>query len=267
MCGPKPAPSYTVQKTNTTPLTVTALMAPKAKKPAPSPAPQPSRFADRIRDGLGVYLDDPASFPASRVIYFNDDFVAINDLYPKSSIHTLLLPRSRKHNLLHPFEAFEDPAFLASVQREVINLKTLVASELRRRFGSDSAADARREAVLNGDAEPEGDELPPGRDWMADIKTGIHAHPSMNHLHIHVLSRDMHSPCLHHRKHYNSFNTPFLIDVADFPLEKDDPRLHPGHAGYMRRDLVCWRCGANFKNQFKKLNEHLGVEFEAWKKQ
>ncbi|KAH6686176.1 HIT-like domain-containing protein [Plectosphaerella plurivora] len=229
-------------------------MAPKAKKPAPTPAPPASRFADRIRDGLGVYLDDPASFPASRIIYFNDDFVAINDLYPKASVHALLLPRSRKHNLLHPFEAFEDPEFLASVQKEVIKLKALVASELR--------------PILNGDAEPDDTgELPPGRDWEADVKIGIHAHPSMNHLHIHVLSRDMHSPCLHHRKHYNSFNTPFLIDVADFPMAKDDPRWHPGHAGYMKRDLVCWRCGANFKNQFKKLNDHLNVEFESWKRE
>lgn len=248
-------------------------MAPKAKaktKTAEAPAPTPgrSRFIDRIRDGLGVYLGDPASFPASRVIYFNDDFVAINDLYPKASVHTLLLPRSPRHNLLHPFEAFDDPVFLAAVQREVLKLKTLVASELRRRFGGDSAADARREAVLSGDAEPGPDEeLPPGRDWMAEVMTGIHAHPSMNHLHVHVLSRDMRSPCLHHRKHYNSFNTPFLIDVADFPMAADDPRWHPGRAGYMKRDLVCWRCGQNFKNQFQKLNQHLAVEFEAWKKE
>lgn len=239
-------------------------------KPAPTPKPPASkdRFLDNLRDGLGVYLDDPSSFPASRVIYYNDDFVAINDLYPKASVHALLLPRSRKHNLLHPFEAFEDPEFLASVQKETLKLKDMVASELRRRFGRDSRAESRREAVLNGDAEPDDSgDLPPGRDWAAEVKTGIHAHPSMNHLHVHVFSRDMHSPCLKHRKHYNSFNTPFLIDVADFPLAKDDPRWHPGHAGYMKKDLACWRCGMNYKNQFQQLKQHLGMEFEAWKKQ
>lgn len=243
---------------------------------APKPKPKPvisapkDRFLGKLRDGLGAYLSDPASFPASRVIYYNDDFVAINDLYPKASVHALLLPRSRKHHLLHPFEAFDDPEFLALVQKEALKLKELVASELRRKFGRDSQAESRREAVLNGDAEPDeadGGQLPPGRDWMAEIKTGIHAHPSMNHLHIHVISRDMHSPSLKHRKHYNSFNTPFLIDVADFPLARDDPRWHPGHEGYMKRDLACWRCGMNFKNHFAQLKLHLNMEFEAWKKQ
>ncbi|KAK1729855.1 HIT domain-containing protein [Colletotrichum acutatum] len=220
------------------------------------------------RDGLGVYIENPSSFPASRVIYHNDDFVAINDLYPKASVHTLLLPRSPKHTLLHPFEAFDDPEFLATVQNEVLKLKELVAKELQRRFAKESKAEADREAVLDGRAEPTGTELPKGREWHAEIITGIHAHPSMNHLHVHVLSRDMYSVCLKHRKHYNSFNTPFLVDVADFPLAPDDPRRHPGHEGYlMKRDLVCWRCKDNFKNHFAKLKEHLSEEFVVWKKE
>ncbi|KAK2000375.1 HIT domain-containing protein [Colletotrichum falcatum] len=240
------------------------------RKRKPEPGPELSKSSrnkpSRSRDGLGAYIENPSSFPATRVIYHNDDFVAINDLYPKASIHTLLLPRSPKHNLLHPFEAFEDAGFLASVQQEVLKLKDLVAKELQRRFGKGSRADETREAVLDGRVEQEGGELPKGRDWHAEIIAGIHTHPSMNHLHVHVLSRDMYSECLKHRKHYNSFNTPFLIDVADFPLAAEDPRRHPGHEGYlMKRDLVCWRCQENFKNQFAKLKEHLAVEFDHWK--
>ncbi|KAF4848977.1 Aprataxin-like protein [Colletotrichum siamense] len=238
------------------------------RKRKPEPAvenPKASRGRSyKARDGLGVYIDNPASHPPSRVIYHNDDFVAINDLYPKASVHTLLLPRSPAHNLLHPFEAFDDAEFLASVQAEVLKLKELVAKELQRRFGKDSKAEAAREAVLNGVVEPEGDELPKGRDWQAEVITGVHAHPSMNHLHVHVLSRDMYSDCLKHRKHYNSFNTPFLIDVADFPLPPD----HPGRAGdLLKRDFTCWRCGQNFGNQFARLKEHLAVEFAEWKKE
>ncbi|KAK2065720.1 HIT domain-containing protein [Colletotrichum caudatum] len=241
-----------------------------ARKRKPEPGPEPSKSSrnkpSRSRDGLGAYIENPSSFPASRVIYHNDDFVAINDLYPKASVHTLLLPRSPKHNLLHPFEAFEDAEFLASVQQEVLKLKDLVAKELQRRFGKESRADEAREAVLDGRVEQEGGELPKGRDWHAEIITGIHAHPSMNHLHVHVLSRDMSSECLRHRKHYNSFNTPFLIDIADFPLAAEDPRRHPGHEGYlMKRDLVCWKCQENFGNQFAKLKEHLAFEFARWK--
>ncbi|KAK1971313.1 HIT domain-containing protein [Colletotrichum sublineola] len=242
------------------------------RKRKPEPGFEASKSSrnkpSRSRDGLGVYIENPSSFPASRVIYHNDDFVAINDLYPKASVHTLLLPRSSKHNLLHPFEAFEDVEFLASVQQEVLKLKDLVAKELQRRFGKESRAEEAREAVLDGRVEQEGGELPKGRDWHADIITGIHAHPSMNHLHVHVLSRDMYSECLKHRKHYNSFNTPFLIDVADFPLAAEDPRRHPGHEGYlMKSDLICWRCQQNFKNQFAKLKVHLAVEFANWKRE
>jgi aprataxin len=240
-------------------------------KPKPQPAPNASSSSSsaskltrifKDRDGLGAYIADPRAFPSSRVIYHNDNFVAIHDLYPKASIHTLLLPRSAKHNLLHPFDAFEDVEFLSTVQAETDRLTDLVAKELKRRFGSGSRKEMEREKALAAGVDES--QLPPGRDWLAEVKVGIHAHPSMNHLHVHVLSRDMHSPCLKHRKHYNSFNTPFLVDIADFPLPEDDPRRVP-RQGYLDRNFICWRCGKDFANRFKALKEHLEVEFEAWK--
>lgn len=224
--------------------------------------------AFRDRDGLGAYLADPKAFPSSRVIYHNEGFVAIHDLYPKASVHTLLLPRSTQHNRLHPFDAFEDADFLAAVRAETDRLRGLVAKELKRRFGSGSRREMEREKKASALAAAGEDEeearLPPGRDWLAEVKVGIHMHPSMNHLHVHVMSRDMHSPCMKHRKHYNSFNTPFLVDLADFPLPRADPRRR-GNQQYLDRNLVCWRCGKDFGNGFKALKEHLEKEFEAWK--
>ncbi|KAI1464487.1 HIT-like protein [Daldinia caldariorum] len=255
------------------------LMLRKAKRPAKEekdqthPRRAPARKPFDRRDGLGAYTHDPAAFPPSRVIYHGDEFVAINDMYPKSTVHALLLPRSPRSRM-HPFDAFEDPAFLAAVQAETRKLKRLVAKELQRRYGRYSAQDREREAVLdgrNGDGDGDGDgdgktELPKGRDWERELLVGIHAHPSMNDLHVHVLAPDMLSECMRHRKHYNSFHTPFLIDVADFPLAKDDERRHPGKAGYLNADLKCWRCGKNFGASFKQLKEHLAVEFEEWKR-
>lgn len=248
-------------------------MAPRPK-PKPPRQPQPPRASPSARwitggpDGLGAYLVHPETFPSTRVISHSADFVVVNDLYPKASIHLLLLPRSPAHSAQHPFDAFKDAAFLASVQREVERLRDLVARELQRRFGAESRSEARRQAVLDGEGEgEEEEELPAGRDWRSEVKAGIHARPSMSHLHVHVISREMHSPCLKHRKHYNSFNTPFLIDVADFPLAEDDPRLQPGRERYLRRDLTCWRCGRNFGNRFKALKEHLESEFEEWKRE
>ncbi|KAJ4167779.1 aprataxin-like protein [Fusarium falciforme] len=247
----------------------TELMTPKRKAPPSAPPPRMSRGGNPFRDrmGLGAYLEDPASYPSSRVIYHNDSFVAINDRYPKATIHTLLLPRSTKHNLLHPFEAFNDPEFLASVKAETARLRALVVKELQRRLGPESRSDAQRQAVLDGDAEPgESGELPAGRDWDAEVISGVHAVPSMRHLHVHVLSREMYSEALRHRKHYNSFNTPFLVNVDDFPLAADDPRRNTKEEAYLKWNMKCWRCGQDFGNQFQKLKEHLKDEYEMWKK-
>lgn len=215
------------------------------------------------RDGLAAYTIHPESFSPDRVIYHTDEWVVINDLYPKSSVHILLLPRDTTKNVLHPFDAFEDPTFLASVQAEVAKLRDLVASELRRKYGRFSASERARIQAMEADEPPA--ELPPGRDWTKDVISGIHAHPSMNHLHIHVLSADRFSPCMRHRKHYNSFNTPFLVPVEDFPLAKDDKRRHPGRQGYLDAPMACWRCRRDFGNKFSKLKEHLAKEFEEWK--
>ena len=215
------------------------------------------------RDGLGAYIADPASFPSSRIVYHTEKFVVINDLFPKSSLHLLLLPRNPSKQLLHPFVALSDTEFLSEVQAEVRKLRLLASKELKRRFGRDSKKEQAREAAME---ENEGkSNWPDGRTWEKEIISGIHAGPSMNHLHIHVLSVDRRSECMRHRKHYNSFSTPFLIDVEEFPLADDDPRRHPGREGYLNQDLKCWRCGKNFGNAFKRLKEHLEEEFLAWK--
>ncbi len=237
-----------------------------------TPQADPARNTTYLgRDGLGAYINSPASFPASRVIYHNEKWVVVHDLYPKSSIHLLLLPRDPTKQLLHPFVAFEDQAFLKEVQAEVKKLRVLVGKELHRRFGKYSTHDQKRQKAIDALGHDLDDDdlakLPPGRDWSQSIISGIHIGPSMNHLHVHILSVDRHSECMRHRKHYNSFSTPFLVDVEDFPLEKRDDRRHPGRAGFLDSELKCWRCGRGFGNKFARLKEHLEGEFEEWRKE
>ncbi len=196
-------------------------------------------------------------------MYYNDDFVLIHDMFPKSTLHLLLLPRDPEKACLHPVVAFDDAEFLEKVKIEVQKVRTLAVGELRRKYGKYSVGDRVRQEAL--DAEPPVEILPVGREWERDIMCGIHAQPSMNHLHIHVISVDRYSDRLKHRKHYNSFSTPFFIDINDFPLAKEDPRRDPDRQGYLRRSLICWRCGRDFGNQFTALKKHLEAEFNEWR--
>ncbi|KAH0025321.1 HIT-like protein, partial [Aureobasidium melanogenum] len=161
------------------------------------------------RDGLGVYTVDPDAY--DRVLFNNEHAVIIKDMFPKSSVHLLVLPKSDR-NLLHPFKAFEDPQLLADIKVEVERAKQMVASELRRKYGQFSKSEQARIQARDADDPPE--VLPEGRDWMKEIITGVHAVPSMNHLHVHVMSRDM---------------TSFLVPLEKFPLANDDPVRRIGH--------------------------------------
>jgi len=230
--------------------------------PSTHPSSRPVIFQGR--DGLGAYTSDPTAFGPDRIIYHNADFVVINDLFPKSSVHLLILPRDPSKQLLHPFDAFEDVEFLEKCKQEVEKVKEIVAKELRRRYGKYSVQETARNEAMDSDEVP--DTLPPGRDWSKEVVSGIHAHPSMNHLHIHVLSVDRRSPCLKHRKHYNSFATPFLVPLSDLPLKDDETGTWRRKEGFLNWDMKCWRCGNNFGNKFARLKEHLEEEFEGWKK-
>ncbi|KAF2190132.1 HIT-like protein [Zopfia rhizophila CBS 207.26] len=270
--------------THKRPNAFTELMAPKKSKPSSPPTPKPSSSTSytkvfKERSGLGAYIENPESYPPSRVILYDDDWVVINDLYPKSSVHLLLLPRNPKIYDLHPLRALtDDPEFLAAVREQVAKLKPLIANELRRLYGQHSESDKPYQSALEDlmsspnapTTQAERDKLlPPGRDWKKEVVAGVHAHPSMSHLHIHILSKDMYSACLKHKKHYNSFKTSFFVPIDDFPLgqEGEDKRWHPGRNGWPNWDMICWRCGRNFSNKFVQLKAHLEEEFERWKRE
>ena len=236
------------------------------------------------RDGLGAYIAHPTSFPSpQRVLYYNEKFVCIHDMFPKSQIHLLLLPRALEYTNVHPFDAFDGGSgsqdadekerkteFLEDVKHEVRKIKDMAASELRRLHGAVSASEEELNDALDAVEEPDPglalNGLPPGRKWHNEIMAGVHAVPSMSHLHIHIISVDRVSACLKHRKHYNSFSTPFFVPVDDLPLAEDDARRHPTREGYLNWDFQCWRCGANFSNRFTELKKHLDQEYDKWRR-
>lgn len=218
------------------------------------------------RDGLLAYIQEPEGFPPSRVIHYNEDWVLIHDLYPKASVHLLLMPRKEEWYTKHPLHAFEDPAFLASTRAEVQKAVAIAASALRHLHSAHSLLERPRHLAMAADDPPP--VLPEGRDYTLDIRTGIHANPSMNHLHIHILSRDMHSDALKKRQHYNSFNTQFFCQMADMPMEgAEQERVRGKAVEDLHADLRCWRCGEGFGNGMARFKEHLDEEFEAWRRE
>lgn len=237
-------------------------MKPKKKPLGPDTDAASKRTIFDRRDGLAAYTVDPASFPQSRVVYYNDKFTVINDMFPKSAIHLLILPRDPKINVLRPQEAFDDVQFLEDCRQEEKKVRKIVAEELRRRFGQFSRSEQARIQAMESEDPP--DELPPGRDWTKSVKSGIHANPSMNHLHIHVLSVDHVSDPMKKTNHYLSFTTDFFVGLDQFPLPEDDHRRDYRH---FPADMLCWRCGKNFSNKITRLKEHLAEEFEEWKRE
>ncbi|KAJ4289514.1 aprataxin-like protein [Collariella sp. IMI 366227] len=224
----------------------TEIMSPKPKARI-SEAPQ--SFACKAsqvirglwRGALVEYIEHPERFP-DQVLRVTEHTVLIKDAFPKSTIHLLLLPRSPAHFLLHPHTAFSsDPAFLAAIREDAVVAAQLAASELARQLGHFSKSNKLRDEAMTKGVPY--NELPPGRDYSKEIKVGAHAHPSMAHLHVHIISRDMHSERAKHRKHYNSFTTPFFVPLEDYPLAEDDRRRE---TGYQNGNLV---------------------EFEAWKRE
>ncbi|KAK0714534.1 HIT-like domain-containing protein [Lasiosphaeris hirsuta] len=214
------------------------------------------------RGALLEYIQHPEHF--SSVVRVTPNTVLIRDMYAKATIHLLLLPRSPAHYDLHPHKAFEDAAFLAMMKEEAASAARLATAELARQLSPFSATSKTRNDAM--DAGVPFADLPPGRDYLPDIQVGIHAHPSMSHLHVHIISRDSHSDMLKHRKHYNSFHTPFFIPLADYPLPEDDVRRQSSFQNAnLDAEFVCWRCGEAFGRKFSELKKHLEVEFQLWK--
>lgn len=141
----------------------------------------PSSYHSSFRDILNQYIIRPEKFGPKVVIRHNEKFVVLNDAYPKASLHLLVMPRDMEKTKLHPVTALKDKEFFKEVYEEVLNVKELAAKELKRRHGGE-------------------------RDWTKEINAGIHANPSMNNIHIHVISRDMAGPALKKRIHYSTLH-------------------------------------------------------------
>lgn len=109
-----------------------------------------------------------------------------------------------------------------------------------------------------------------GFKWQ--IWTGFHAVPSMEHVHLHVISSDLYSPNLKNKKHYNSFHPKlgFFLHLDEvmswFEAEPSYfsrmSQLKPSQYEHLLKEpLCCWRCVKEFKNM-PLLKAHLADDFD-----
>ncbi|TFK29881.1 HIT-like protein [Coprinopsis marcescibilis] len=199
---------------------------------------------------------DPNSLPSSVLFQFSDKFMTIFDAYPKSIFHFLILPR-----------VVEGGDFSAV---ELKNLKTLLKGDKEK---AKQLVEAFQSEAQNVKKQIE-EEMTERYGFKWDVWIGFHAVPSMEHLHLHVLSADMCSEKMKNKKHYNSFHPSkgfflHINDVLDWfeatpgyyqQVTKLDPKAYEA---LLKEGLTCWKCGSEMKN-IPSLKEHLQ---EEWNKQ
>ena len=184
----------------------------------------------------------------NNIYYRDDDCVVIYDGYPKARMHLLLLPRqlqSKEIQSIANLRKDDHYELLLKCHATARELVLHLTSEYKILYSKNGKKDNSKEDS----------QLPfPG------FRIGYHAIPSMINLHLHILSMDLDSPCLKHKKHYNSFATTFFVDadrveqellantVIAINLQAEEEKLS--------QSLKCFKCGQTQSN-FPNLKNHL----------
>ncbi|CAH6721876.1 aprataxin-like protein [[Candida] jaroonii] len=222
-----------------------------------------------FRLALETYIKNPRD---PSVVFNDDNVVIIKDKFPKSLRHYLVIPKSNKFTKQHPIDAFEDDEFYLLVKGYVEKAKQLLIEDLKKDGFKD----------LDG-----------------YVQAGVHSIPSMNNIHVHVMTKDFASKCMKHKKHYNSFTSRFFVNFVDLnPLgrdinkvkhstkedeedeedEEEDSSYSSDDSGnfksqlierdpkilenILKSSLICCHCGQGFGSSFVKLKDHLRLEFK-----
>ncbi|XP_011188972.2 aprataxin-like protein [Zeugodacus cucurbitae] len=150
------------------------------------------------------------------IIISSNDAVVIHDKYPKAQHHYLVLPKADIPDIFHLNQSHL-PLLeeLFLLAQNVIEVK---------------------------------------RCQLDDFKIGFHAQPSMQRLHLHVISKDFVSDCLKTKKHWTSFNTKLFLYYQDaFALIKAGELIKP-----LNKELVQQLCNSPLEcNQCKFVGKNV----------
>ncbi|KAF3422269.1 hypothetical protein E2986_05837 [Frieseomelitta varia] len=157
----------------------------------------------------------------------DDKVTVIKDKYPKAQYHYLIIPKADIPSLWHIKKENED----------LLIHMHCVAEDLTRQHKE------------------------------SEFLIGYHAVPSMQRLHLHVISTDFNSPCLKTKYHWNSFTTPFFLhstDICNQLREKGELKKLKSEesAQHLSIPLKCHKCPTTPKNM-PDLKRHLLAHFSG----
>ena len=141
--------------------------------------------------------------------------VIIKDAFPKARHHYLILPKEHITSL---------------------NSLTTKHVDLLKHMDGRSQSLIKRLVDKNPDLE---------------FRYGYHAVPSMNQLHMHIISQDFDSSFLKTKKHWNSFTSNFFVDshrIIDMLNTQGKIELdRTKYEHLLKSDLQCHKCGCSLK--------------------
>ncbi|XP_037922602.1 aprataxin-like protein isoform X2 [Hermetia illucens] len=151
--------------------------------------------------------------------------VVIRDKYPKARHHFLVLPKSDIPSIYHVKR--KDLSLLYELHLLAVNVIEILGMK------------------------------------TDDFKIGFHALPSMQRLHLHVISTDFISSCLKTKKHWNSFNTELFLDYEyvrnEIEVNGSLRRIDKQKASELSaKELKCNQCN-HVASNMPNLKSHLLV--------
>lgn len=163
------------------------------------------------------------------IIKEDDKIVVIKDKYPKAQFHYLVLPKENIHSIWQVKKNHQD---LLMHMHDVA--RGLVENQTDHEF------------II-----------------------GYHAMPSMQRLHLHVISTDFNSPCLKTKYHWNSFTTQFFMHSSDvFRQLREEGEIRNVSSqrckDYLNTQLKCHKCAVQPKNM-PDLKRHILTHIDKQK--
>ncbi|KAI0748162.1 hypothetical protein C8Q80DRAFT_1170487 [Daedaleopsis nitida] len=196
---------------------------------------------------------DPDRLPPTVKLFHTDFSLTIYDKYPKAHFHFLLLPfiraplrpadlRDLSALLRLPRE--QAKALLQRMQRDAAEATQLIQEEMVQRFG-----------------------------FRWGVQIGFHAVPSLEHIHLHILSDEFRGEYMKGKKHLNSFHPKrgFFLHL-DEVLSWFGPDIEPTwfamkstidkkeYEKLLKEDITCPHCDEPYKSM-SKLTDHLRIIF------